>query len=59
MMEERDRQIVHEILEENQEGLKRLAEEGPAEERRSLLKQIMGKIESFFEDEDKVGHISA
>ncbi|MDY6778492.1 MAG: hypothetical protein SVU32_07535 [Candidatus Nanohaloarchaea archaeon] len=58
MTEAHDIRIVRQILEENQKGLRRLSEEKPAEERRSLLKQIMGKITSLFEDEDKVGYIS-
>lgn len=53
-----DRELVTEIVEENQEGLKRLAEEEPAAERRSMWKRMVHWVEKLFRSEEKVGHIA-
>ena len=55
----RDDEIVKQVLEENREGLERLADEEPAAERRSRLKRLKRKVVSLFESEEKVGRISA
>lgn len=54
-----DEKIVRQVMKENKDGLKRLANEEPAAERRSKLKRLKRKIEDLFNDEDKVGYISA
>lgn len=54
-----DEKIVRKVIEENKDGLERLAAEEPAEERRSKLKSLKKKILTFFRNEEKVGHISA
>jgi hypothetical protein len=53
-----DEKIVKKVIEENKDGLERLAAEEPAEEKRSKLKRLKMKIVFFFKDEKKVGHIS-
>lgn len=55
----RDDEIVKQVIEENREGLERLADEEPAAEKRSKLKRLKRKVISLFEKEEKVGHISA
>lgn len=54
-----DEKILKQVMEENREGLARLADEEPAEERRNPLKRLKKKIEGLFKQEDKVGYISA
>ena len=54
-----DEEIVRKVMEENKEGLERLADEEPAAERRSRLKRLKSKIKAFFESEEKVGYITA
>lgn len=55
----KDYEILKQVMEENQEGLERLADEEPATERRSKLKRLKSKFVSLFESEEKVGRISA
>lgn len=54
-----DKKIIQQLLEENKEGLERLAKEEPAAERRSAFKRLKRKFKDFFEHEEKVGYISA
>lgn len=54
-----DDKILREVMEENKEGLERLADEEPAAERRSKLKKLKRKILGLFEREEKVGYITA
>lgn len=53
-----DERILRKLIEENKEGLERLAAEEPAEERRNKFKRIKTKIKYFFKREEKVGKIS-
>lgn len=55
----RDSKIIRQVLEQNEKGLKRLADEEPAAERRSKLKRLKRKVKSLFEHEEKIGYISA
>ena len=54
-----DEKIIKQVIEENKDGLKRLADEEPAAERRSRWKRLKKRVVDLFEREDKVGHISA
>ncbi len=54
-----DEKILKQVMEENRNGLERLADEEPAEERRNPLKRLKRKIEGLFKREEKVGYISA
>lgn len=54
-----DEKILKQVMKENKDGLERLANEEPAEERRNPLKRLKRKIEGLLEKEEKVGHISA
>jgi len=55
----KDEDIIEKVMEENREGLERLAREEPAAEKRSKVKRFKRKILSFFRDEEKVGRITA
>ena len=55
----KDKDILEKVMKENRDGLERLADEEPAEERRSPLKRLKRKLTGFFRDEEKVGYISA
>lgn len=59
MLEEKEKKILKMLLEENQEGLERLAQEEPAKERRNRLKRVKRRILDLFREEEKVGHITA
>jgi len=54
-----DSEIVKQLIEENKEGLERLAAEEPAAERRSRIKRFKRFILDIFKDEKKVGTIKA
>lgn len=54
-----DDEILEEIISDNEDGLKRLAREEPAEESRSRLKRLKARIRSFLKREEKVGRITA
>lgn len=53
-----DDKIIEKVLEQNKKGLKRLADDKPAAERRSKLKKIEKKIKDLFQNEKKVGRIT-
>lgn len=55
----KDEKILKQVIEDNRKGLKRLADEEPAAERRSRWKRLKRKVESLLESEEKVGYISA
>lgn len=55
----KDKDILEKVMKKNRDGLERLADEEPAEERRSPLKRFKSKLKGFFRDEEKVGYISA
>ncbi len=53
------KEIVKQVIEDNQKGFERLAREEPAAERRSRLKRLERKIKDFLQNEKEVGHIRA
>mgnify|MGYP006303393977 CR=1 FL=1 len=56
-MKDDEKEIVERLIEENERGLERLANEEPAEERRSRLKRFERRVRSLFKKEEDVGYI--
>lgn len=54
-----DKKIIRQVMKENEKGLKRLADEEPAAERRSKVKRLKRKVEDLFVREEKVGRVTA
>jgi hypothetical protein len=54
-----DEKIVKKVIKDNSKGLKRLAREEPAAERRSKWKRLKRRFADLFQDEEKVGRITA
>lgn len=46
-------EIVMKIIEQNREGLERLADEKPARERRNVLLRWKSRLLSYFREEEK------
>ncbi|MFB6203919.1 MAG: hypothetical protein ABEK01_05505 [Candidatus Nanohaloarchaea archaeon] len=59
MFDEEEKEIIGELLDENSDGLERLAEEEPAKEERSRFTALKNRIKSWFSSEEKVGRITA
>jgi len=62
-MEKKDVKILRQVFHDNRDGFQRLAEEKPAEERRSVLKKFQSKVKEAYrhitgEKEEKIGYIT-